>query len=164
MCFIIPVIGQPTDGVIYKTTQFEEFYNLDHNATGKGGNLIEFRGDYIMLDVPNQMKKLWPKYEWEEAELAEGVMSISVEAYDDGGFKCLLNYGYDEVVDRYFLWVTYRQVSYCYWMVPTTETMWDVLDNRPPHDIPGRIEYTDEEIEKFIDSFGFFLIDFPNLN
>jgi len=162
--FAIPSFCQEPPPITFKSVQGEIFFQDKHDSA-PGGLLIDFRDGYLITSGTDQTNKIFWRGDWEEHIFeTTGVPNIRIQGIDDGGFKCFLNFGYDEKVKHYFLWISYRNVSICHWLLPTDEFMWDELYSLPIHDVSNRIEYSDAEIISFINKFSFLFEDFSSLD
>lgn len=149
----------PIVGVTYKTEATVIYLYGNRVAEAPGGLLIEFDGWTIRSTAKDQTKKLHVQEDWETHEFkVNNIKNIRVQAKDDGQFRCFLNYGYDHRYDLYFLSVMYNNVIFFHWMKPTTEKIYDGPDDIIEFEIPDKIEYSEQRIQNFLNTFGILML------
>jgi len=161
------VNAQPIKGVSYETIESYTYLNGKRFVGYMPGIIFEFKGNKIIASTNDQTKNLYMRYEWEDTVLMVGnklVKGKVVEAYDNGGFKCLINYMYDTELKLYVLTILYNNVNHIHFMKPSKkEARPDPIVQLPSGDMID-INYTDEEVKWFLENFRFLMGDFYSLD
>ena len=159
--------AQPITGVSYETVETFTYIGDRETQAYLPGVIFEFHGDKILASTKDQTKNLYMRYDWQKTVLniqGDDVPGWVVEAYDNGGFKCLINYFYDPAVELYVIAILYNNINHVHFMNSTDKSA------RPPALVemaPGdqmKRDYTDEEVRWFIDNYGFLMTDFSSLS
>lgn len=159
--------GQKTDSIAYKTVESYTWVNGKEGPIYMPGLIFEFKEDHIISSVKDQTKNLYMRYPWKDRTLEVGGKPMPgkvVEAYDNGGFKCLINYAYDEDTELYILSVLYDNVVHIHFMEPTTKEARPEIITPMRNGDPINVKYTEEDIKWFWKSFSFLWGDYVSLN